>query len=189
MDLPPELVLVVIQLLSHEDQQTFSLLSRSSRQLALPILLRKLMYSKNVAHQIENINQANVDAKAAIRFVRTFLFTPTFYCTSNLPFFRELFLIERPTRNPLSIEPILFQFLKSLPNLQSFRWYRHSNPKFVPNHHNQLVASLKHCPLEHFEYWTPQGEVPCGPVTAPSGLKSLAGKLYAFKRILPCDAN
>ena len=175
--LPLELVLVIIQLLSRRDQETISLLSRSFRQLALPILFRKLRFS--VDSQIGNINQVNRDIKAVIRSVCRLL--AGFFMLMATNECREVFLVG--CFSP-STEPILFEFLESLPNLQSFRWCRQPESlNHVPNHLSHLVASLQHCPLEQFEYWIPDGEVPCGPVTAPAGLKSLAGKMYAFKRI------
>ena len=67
--LPPELMLVIIGLLSHKDLQTFCLLSQSSRQLALPALFRKLVYSQFVWHRIKMIDKARRDVKAAIKFV------------------------------------------------------------------------------------------------------------------------
>ena len=70
LPLPPELMLVIIQLLSHKDQQTFCLLSQSSRQLALSAVFRKLVYSRNVGFHIKRLNEARGDVKAAIKFVR-----------------------------------------------------------------------------------------------------------------------
>ena len=68
--LPPELMLLVIQLLSREDQWAFSLLSKLARQLALPILLRKISYIRNVPYHIERLNKAGSGVKAAIKFVQ-----------------------------------------------------------------------------------------------------------------------
>ena len=67
--LPPELMLFVIQLLSQKDQQSFSFVSKSSRQLALPALFRKLVCSRNVGYRIKRFNETGEDVKAAIRFV------------------------------------------------------------------------------------------------------------------------
>jgi len=67
LDLPPELVLGTIQFLSRADLNTFSLLSQSCRQLAVPFLFCKVIYSRNVQERIQIISQANDDIKAAIR--------------------------------------------------------------------------------------------------------------------------
>jgi len=80
LPLPPELILVIIQLLSHKDQQTFCLLSQSSRQLALSAVFRKLVYSRNVGFHIKRFNEARGDVKAAIEFVR-YSYQPLCYDT------------------------------------------------------------------------------------------------------------
>ena len=69
--LPPELKLVIFRLLSRKDQQTFSLLSQSCRQLALPTLFRKLVYYGKLMYRIKRLNEARGDVKAVIRFVIT----------------------------------------------------------------------------------------------------------------------
>jgi hypothetical protein len=76
LNLPPELVLVIIRLLSREGQQIFSSLSQSCRQLALPFLFRELAYTKDVMKKIENINELDEDIKAYIRSVQTFCQPP-----------------------------------------------------------------------------------------------------------------
>jgi hypothetical protein len=100
LNLPPELMLVIIRLLSRRDHKTFCLLSRWSRQLALPILFRKLKYSGTVEYQIGNINQAKEDVKAAVRSVRTFLLTP-YYRALQIVTYTPKILIQRalPDRN------------------------------------------------------------------------------------------
>ena len=71
-----------------------------------------------------------------------------------------------------SFDSILFPFLRSLPNLQSFRWRNHYSLSDFRQGFHQLVASLQHCPLEDFAYWGPHARQE--PVTAPPRLKSLS---------------
>jgi hypothetical protein len=68
--LPPELVLVIIELLSGRDQKKFCLASRTYRQLTLPALFRRLIFSWDVQKYIKWFNEAaRADVKAAVRFV------------------------------------------------------------------------------------------------------------------------
>lgn len=69
LTLPPELMRIIIELLSFEDLQSFCLSSQLSRQLALPVLFRDLEFSRPVADQIQRFNEARGDVKAAIKFV------------------------------------------------------------------------------------------------------------------------
>ena len=180
LPLPLELMLVIIQLLSHKDQQTFCLLSQSSRQLALSAVFRKLVYSRNVGFHIKRFNEARGDVKAAIKFVR-YSYQPLCYDTDpwllvHLPWIRELALHDLGYGD-WDHESILFPFLRTLPNLQSFTFSQfHRSPGSL-----QLVASLQHCPLEHFTYWVPLPFFPEEPVTAPPRLKSLSVNLCVFK--------
>jgi hypothetical protein len=68
--LPPELLLVIIELLCHKDQKRFCLLSHSSRRLALPSVFSRITYSQYLVHCIKRLNTAREDVKAAIKFVR-----------------------------------------------------------------------------------------------------------------------
>ena len=67
---------------------------------------------------------------------------------------------------------VLFELLKSLPNLHTFRWKGLSRQcsQSLP----QLVASLQHCPLEHFTFWIPGHEKEPVAVAAPPRLKTLS---------------
>jgi hypothetical protein len=67
LNLPTELKLLIIQLLSHEDKKTISFISKSYRQLALPMLFGKLNPRYNLKDAIAALNQARGDVKAAIR--------------------------------------------------------------------------------------------------------------------------
>jgi hypothetical protein len=70
LTLPPELMRIIVELLSYKDLQTFCLASQLYRQLALPVLFRNLVFSQAVAHQVQRFNKARGDVKAAIKFVR-----------------------------------------------------------------------------------------------------------------------
>ena len=87
-------------------------------------------------------------------------------------------VIERGYR-VLDHESILFPFLRSLPHLQSFRWSHFHRLVRNPTLH-QLVACLRHSPLEHFTYWAPH-QVSELVVTGPPRLKTLSVKLCVFK--------
>ena len=180
LPLPPELILVIIQLLSHKDQQTFCLLSQSSRQLALSAVFRKLVYSRNVGLTLRGSTRRGEMLKqpssSSDNSYQPFCYDTDPWLLVHLPWIRELALHDSGYGD-WDHDSILFPFLRSLPNLQSFTFtHFHCSSGFL-----QLVASLQHCPLEHFTYWVPLPFVPEEPVTAPPRLKSLSVNLCVFK--------
>ena len=127
LPLPPELILVIIQLLSHKDQQTFCLL--------LSAVFRKLVYSRNVGLTLRGSTRRGEMLKqpssSSDNSYQPFCYDIDPWLLVHLPWIRELALHDR-SYGDCDYESILFPYLRSLPNLQSFTFsHFHRSPGFL----------------------------------------------------------
>jgi len=127
LPLPPELMLFIIQLLSHKDQQTFCLL--------LSAVFRKLVYSRNVGLTLRGSTRRGEMLKqpssSSDNSYQPFCYDIDPWLLVHLPWIRELALHDR-SYGDCDYESILFPYLRSLPNLQSFTFsHFHRSPGFL----------------------------------------------------------
>ncbi|KIM43360.1 hypothetical protein M413DRAFT_69374 [Hebeloma cylindrosporum] len=157
--LPLELLTEIVKLLPTQDQRTLSLASQVTRIYSIPFAFRNLRYTEQVVSKILKIHQASQGVKDVIRFV------------STLSSQRTLL-----KRNAINKEAVIFEFLKSLPNLQSFE-FTQIYPLIRPAHIPQLINSLQHAPLNELVLATGNyAPVDGPPTTGPPGLTKISIK-------------
>ncbi|KAG6807505.1 hypothetical protein H0H87_001450, partial [Tephrocybe sp. NHM501043] len=123
--LPLELLREIIKLLDPAGQRNMMLVAHVVRNQAIEFLFKQLSYSR--FSQIQRIHKAREDVKGAIRKLR----------------------LSRLTEKADELI-ILFQFLRTLPNLQSFEYNG-----FGPSHQmSPFFDSIRHAPLSELIFGT-----------------------------------
>jgi hypothetical protein len=163
--LPPELWTEIVKLLPLADQRAFSLVSRSARNLVLPSLFGYLSIFGNPTTDLWRIHDAGPDVKAVVRWVDPRHVQHREWDVKRIFAPRKVtFSKTTLTQYPIGLdEDILFQFLSTLPNLQSLEYHR--SCFYVPKELSRLLASVQYAPLRQLTLHT--GHYPAASVKGP----------------------
>lgn len=176
--IPVELLREIVKQISPENQRNFTLVSQSSRKVALDFVFGCLHYEHiDLASKIRDIHQARKDVKDVIKSATSF--DRSVYVPNVLYHRRKLELKSKAMSIREGYDKnVLFQFFESLPNLQSLQ-YRQLGHLIQPKDFPLLIASLKRAPLREFLFDTGlHGPVEGQPVAGLSGLENLSIKWH-----------
>jgi hypothetical protein len=175
LSLPSELISIVIEFISHEDQVNFSVVSKSARLHVLAPLFYDLLLGKwrgqNIREEYDTLEGAGQELKYAIKQV----VPDSDHRVPNLTktFTNRQVTIKGGLYSPnLGVEKC-FRLLEKLPNLSELHLDEYHAPVRLPDI-ALLVRVTEHTLLRHLSFTVKRGSIATGlPITGPGHLSSL----------------